>query len=594
MSFVKDAIAAAKKRHSLLEAVRRTGYDIPEDATGDWAVFCPMTTPGSKHTGAAMQLHLTDGESDWWHCFSCRDHGVKNGGDVVEWVCQTEGVEWDEAIRILDSGRPLTNHAPDGVSREAVPAGTTHRRRTVVTAPDGTEEVVVGTTPKERLLELLKVAGHVYTRPDEHARAVEYLLGRKESIDVTVLEDATGRKEVGCTSVPGVLTKALRGAGFTDEEMVDSGLFAHARSGDGIYETFRERMMVPCRDSENRLVGFYGRRLVDPPEGDEVPWYQKAKWRNLPTTRTYDKSVDQYDPLGRIASPGPANVVVVEGTLDAMAMAVAAIRAGVPDMFRPITSSGGALRPAQMERVLDLAGGRTPVIAYDGDSAGAGFTYAPVRVLLHAGREVAVTRLPDGMDPAEYLAKYGDGALAAWTTHELPDDDDWYKAVRPTYGAKWLVQDTQEGYLLAAEKPDTARSAAKVLATLHGQLLDARSKLPESAWMRFDTQVAPALATMAVADSVLRAADDARPKAELAVDVIATSLAWTNDFDQATQRVLIPALMEAAHRRLDATQPELAAYIDDGFKYVTADATKLETETPMYRGMSLVTARMEM
>lgn len=30
-------------------------------------------------------------------------------GDVVEWVRQSEGVDWSEAIRILDAGRPLTN-----------------------------------------------------------------------------------------------------------------------------------------------------------------------------------------------------------------------------------------------------------------------------------------------------------------------------------------------------------------------------------------------------------------------------------------------------------------------------------------------------
>jgi DNA primase len=47
-----------------------------------------------------LQLHLDDGI---WHCFGCGQTG-----DVVEWVCQSEGVGWRQASRILDSGCALT------------------------------------------------------------------------------------------------------------------------------------------------------------------------------------------------------------------------------------------------------------------------------------------------------------------------------------------------------------------------------------------------------------------------------------------------------------------------------------------------------
>lgn len=156
------------------------------------------------------------------------------------------------------------------------------------------------------------------------------------------------------------------------------------------------------------------------------------------------------------------------------------------------------------------------------------------------------------------------------------------------------MEDTQERYLAAVGNTATHRTAVKILTTLHGQLLDARGKLPEAVWARFDAHAAPALVSMAVADAELRTANSQQVEADLAVDFIAVCLAWTNDLDQATQRVLIPAIMAEAHRRLDSAKPELAAYIDDGFQYVTAGATKLEAEVPMYQGMGLLTARMEM
>jgi len=72
-------IEAARARHSLDDVAR-------------------LTSHGHFDRSPSLQLHL-----GIWHC--C-DYGQT--GDVVERVCQSEGVGWRQAIRILDSGCALT------------------------------------------------------------------------------------------------------------------------------------------------------------------------------------------------------------------------------------------------------------------------------------------------------------------------------------------------------------------------------------------------------------------------------------------------------------------------------------------------------
>ena len=74
-------IETARDRHSLDDVVR-------------------LPSHGHFDRPPSMQLHLDDG---MWHFLGCGQTG-----DVVERVCQSEGVRWHEAIRIIDSGCALT------------------------------------------------------------------------------------------------------------------------------------------------------------------------------------------------------------------------------------------------------------------------------------------------------------------------------------------------------------------------------------------------------------------------------------------------------------------------------------------------------
>lgn len=213
-----------------------------------------------------LRLHLDDG------IFSCFGCGAK--GDVVEWVRQSEGVDWREAIRILDSRRPLTNAwagmAPADRGR---PQPTPARPAGKPGVMAETEAPDLPRTPPERVQEALAAAWGYYTYGPLHGRGASYLSGR--DIEAAVLEGHTSRAEVGHTPAKADgLVAALGSKGFGDDELVDAGL-AHRRLGGGLVTDFyRQRVLIPIRDDQERIAGFIGRNV-----GDQV-----AKYKNPPRT----------------------------------------------------------------------------------------------------------------------------------------------------------------------------------------------------------------------------------------------------------------------------------------------------------------------
>jgi DNA primase len=383
----------------------------PARVTGSVTVRCPLPSHGHVDRSPSLRLHLDD---DIFFCFGC---GAK--GDVVEWVCRTEGVGWREAIDLLDSGRPLTNawagQTPRGAGR--LKGGPTNSQP-ATEARIGTETPDPARTPPERVYAALEAAWCYYTIPPLRSRGRDYL--RQRGIDAGVLEAHTGRAEVGHTPAraDGLVT-ALRSRGFSDDELVDAALGQHHRGGGALgalgtlCDFYRQRVLLPIRDDQSRIVGFVGRNI-----GDQQRY---PKYKNPPRTAVYDKSVDLYQPLPAPKDPA-GQVVVVEGTLDAMAIAVAAIRSGQADRFCPVTQSGKELSAVQLARVIDMHPG-TPVLGFDGDRAGQDSAYRHALAAGRHGRAVAVTVLPGDHDPASWLAQCGDHGLAAWSVDRYEGDD---------------------------------------------------------------------------------------------------------------------------------------------------------------------------
>jgi len=261
----------------------------------------------------------------------------------------------------------------------------------------------LGRTPAERVLAALQAAWAYYAAGPLHARGASYLARR--GIDVRVLETFTGRAEVGHTPEgPSHVVSAMRARGFSPDELVDAGLAQRDALSGALSDFYRRRALVPLRDDEGLVVGMVGRNVGHP---------SYPKYKNPPRTVVYDKSATLYQPL-----PAPTGrsgqVVVVEGTLDALAIAVAAIKAGKASDFCPVTQSGRELSDAQVRRVIAMSAGRV-VLGFDGDDPGRESAARYSRLFASAGKTVSVTSLAHGHDPASWLAARGDRGLSAWS-----------------------------------------------------------------------------------------------------------------------------------------------------------------------------------
>ncbi len=185
------------------------------------------------------------------------------------------------------------------------------------------------------------------------------------------------------------LLRRLRAEGRSDQEILEAGLAI--QGSRGLYDRFRGRIVFPIRDETGRLVGF-GARIL---EGEE------AKYVNSPEGERFAKRRLLYllhRAKGSIRSRGRA--ILVEGYLDA-------IRCHLSGFPEAVASLGTALteeQAARLRRLCDLC-----LVCFDADAAGQAATLRGLSILLAAGIEVRVVRLPEGKDPDELLRMEGGG-----------------------------------------------------------------------------------------------------------------------------------------------------------------------------------------
>jgi DNA primase catalytic core len=193
------------------------------------------------------------------------------------------------------------------------------------------------------------------------------------------------------------LTDHLREADFTDEQLLASGLVSRSTRGE-LIDRMRDRLVLPIRD-ERGPVAFIGRAVPD----SDAP-----KWLNTSDSALFTKGglfyglADSAQALRAGATP-----VVVEGPFDA-----AAVNSVGGGRYVGVAPLGTALTQRHVQALVEAVGsGADIIVGFDADTAG---TAAAVRsydlLAPHTDRARQLT-LPDGNDPADFLAAHGPAAL---------------------------------------------------------------------------------------------------------------------------------------------------------------------------------------
>jgi len=369
-------IAALRAAHPIEQVIAASGVELHARGQG-YMGCCPFhgdTTPSLSVGGVPERFK----------CFGC---GA--AGDVIEFVRRLHGLSFVDAVHALEQG---------SITRTSVSAARILR---VVPPVPATPPAIAA----DRAYDINLRAWHHFSTPVAKVFAHSYLRQHR-GLDLTALETESpgwplvGHAGTGWTT----LIDRLRTEGVSDEELLATDLAQITRTGR-LIDTLRDRLVFPVTDPAGRIGGFIGRDITGDPRA--------PKYRNPTRTATFDKSATLYRPTHHRLDVD-ASVVVVEGVLDALSIAASATRRGQMGRFAPCTASGVTVSDAQVEAVLNLHE-RPVVIALDGDTAGAdGTDRWLAAICLQRGRLALTSRLPNNLDPADWLQLQGDSGLTAF------------------------------------------------------------------------------------------------------------------------------------------------------------------------------------
>ncbi|NOY25177.1 MAG: DNA primase [Oligoflexia bacterium] len=369
----RELIDAIRDRADLVEIV---GQTLSLTRKGNSYVgLCPF------HNEKTPSFNVVPSKGIY-HCFGCGE-----GGDVFQWLMQTQGMGFNEAVK--DLGQRV---------------GVTIEERQLTDEERGRIKV------RTDLYEICDLASQHFqavlrTRPEgEPAR--RYLTQRGIS------EDIWERYHLGYAPPAwSDLVDTLRGQGVDAALAVKAGL---ARSnGDRSYDLFRGRVTIPIQDARGRIVAFGGRHLEDLPgrkDGDPAP-----KYVNSPETPIYQKSHTLYAlSHARPAIQRKHRAIIVEGYFDVLSLHQAGFTEAV-------ATCGTALTTEHLSVLRKLT--RSVVALFDSDSAGVRAALKSLDMFVAAGVEARRLDLGDDKDPDEFIQKRGAEAFerALQTTETLFD-----------------------------------------------------------------------------------------------------------------------------------------------------------------------------
>jgi len=350
----EDIVADVKRSADIVELISR--YVALKKAGRSFKGLCPF------HTEKTPSF-IVNPERQFFHCFGCG-----KSGDVFTFVAEHERVDFPEAVRIVANAFGVS--IPDGWPRRGGGGG-------------GASKGL-----KTRLYELHTWATRFFRRcltdGSNSAHARDYLVRRQFSPDVL---DAwsIGYAPASWEALGG----AARSAGFTDEELLASGLVIPREGGNGYYDRFRDRVVFPIRDPQGRSIAFGARALDD----------SNVKYLNSPETPLFSKSRCLYGlDKARDAVVEGRRILVTEGYTDTLMCHQEGVAWAVATL-------GTALTREHVGLLRRYAG--VVYLLFDADQAGEAAVDRSLEVFGDSDLDVRVPALERGCDPCEFLVAQG-------------------------------------------------------------------------------------------------------------------------------------------------------------------------------------------
>lgn len=350
--FGRDFIDTVKSANSIVDVAR--SYMTMKQKGRDFWACCPFhheKTPSFKVSAGGQS----------YYCFGCKAHG-----NVIGLIMQLENLSWREAVEFL-------------------------AKRANIEIPKiaADDESIKTARKRERMLTALLIARDYYCKTlykKENIRAVEYLHGR--GIDDELIK----LFHIGYSDSWQGVVDELKRNNFTENEMHDAGIVAKNDKGR-VWDAQFERITFSIHDIYGNCIGFTGRTMSS---ADNL-----AKYKNTADSLVFNKSNIVYgiDVMKQKYRESKADgLIIVEGNVDEIAMVKNGFVNTVACMGTAMTQFHAKIFARFSDQIY---------LCLDGDSAGQKAILRSIPILEKELLSVRVAAIPDGLDPDDYLKKFG-------------------------------------------------------------------------------------------------------------------------------------------------------------------------------------------
>lgn len=353
----KEQIAEIKNSVNIVEII---GEVVSLSKAGrNYIGLCPF------HGEKTPSFNVVE-DKQFYHCFGCG-----RSGDVFKFIEEYRGVTFMDAVQIV------SEKAGIAIQNQVRP-----HQPTLV-------------NPNQDLYDIHQEASKFYqailmtTKMGEEARSYLHERG--------LTDEVIRHFQLGLAPAEGNYLYRNLSEKFSEKVITDSGLFTISDAGT-VFDAFQDRIMFPLTDDTGRVIAFSGRLWKEAVDGSH-----QAKYKNSRSTRLFNKSFELYHlDQARTSAKKLREMYVMEGFMDV----IAAYRAGIENA---VASMGTALTPEHVHHLSHFT--KKVILTYDGDKAGLEATVKALDVLQDLDLEIV--RIPDQMDPDEYLKKTSPEELAS-------------------------------------------------------------------------------------------------------------------------------------------------------------------------------------
>lgn len=356
--------------------------------------YVPLKKSGSNYMGLCpfhnekTPSFSVSPQKGIFHCFGCGE-----GGTAISFVMKMENLTFLEALKKLadraNVALPETSYA------------------------DSKKESAIR-DKKELYFELNKKAALFYYNmlsKKEGAPAVAYF--KERQLDGRCAKFYTlGYSPNSRTA----LLDYLKGEGYKEEDIFAAGLASKNDSG-AYYDRFRNRIMFPIFNANDKAIGFGARRITE----DVNP-----KYLNTADTLIYNKSKNLYS-LNVARRSKCGEVILVEGYMDVITVVKHGIANVVATLGTALTSDQAKLLKRYFNEII---------ICYDSDDAGLEAKKRAIMLLRDFDIKVSVMTVEGAKDTDEFLKKYGKDRFLALINKRKSD----LLYLMDIFGAKYELQ----------------------------------------------------------------------------------------------------------------------------------------------------------